>query len=290
VGDSELVTRVEAALEDLEALPDPASRGVATAAVRAVLDLYGEGLARIAAFVERPEVLTGDDLVAHLLFVHGLHPEPVEARVARALDEVRPYLQSHGGGVELLEVRDGVARVELEGSCQGCPSSAMTLKLAVEEAIGRLAPDVDRIDAGEDAAPAAPDPAPALTLLQIEPMRPPGSADDGDRDGDGASRWTSVGALPELSDGGMVVREVDGAPAVLLGVGDDRYAYRAACPGCGAALGEGKLIRSTLRCTGCGLGFDVRHAGRCLDDAGLHLEPLPLLVGETGVVRLAVGA
>jgi nitrite reductase/ring-hydroxylating ferredoxin subunit len=99
-----------------------------------------------------------------------------------------------------------------------------------------------------------------------------------------------VGALPELADGGMVVREIGGEAAVLLGVDDDRYAYRAACPGCGAPLGEAKLMRSTLRCAGCGLGFDVRHAGRCLDDGAVHLEPLPLLVGEEGVVRLAVGA
>ena len=61
-----------------------------------------------------------------------------------ALDEVRPYLASHGGDVELLGVEDGVVRLRLEGSCNGCPSSAMTLKLAIEEAIARAAPDVER--------------------------------------------------------------------------------------------------------------------------------------------------
>ena len=71
--------------------------------------------------------------MASLLLVHGLHPYDVETRVARALDGVRPYLGSHGGDVELLGVTDdGVVRLRLLGSCDGCPSSSVTLKLAVE--------------------------------------------------------------------------------------------------------------------------------------------------------------
>ena len=94
-----------------------------------------------------------DELVAHLLLLHGLHPVPVRERVRGALDEVRPYLVAHGGGVELLGVDDGVVRLRLEGACNGCPSSALTLKLAVEEAIARAAPDVERIEAeGADGA------------------------------------------------------------------------------------------------------------------------------------------
>ena len=68
-----------------------------------------------------------DELVAHLLLLHGLHPVPVRERVRGALDEVRPYLVAHGGGVELLGVADGVVRLRLEGACNGCPSSALTL-------------------------------------------------------------------------------------------------------------------------------------------------------------------
>ena len=65
---------------------------------------------------------------------------PVRERVLGALDEVRPYLATHGGGVELLDVSDGVVRLRLEGSCNGCPSSALTLQSAVDEAIMRAAP------------------------------------------------------------------------------------------------------------------------------------------------------
>ncbi|MEJ7716430.1 MAG: NifU family protein [Thermoleophilaceae bacterium] len=79
-------------------------------------------------------------------------PIPVEERVVGALEGVRPYLESHGGNVELVAVEDGVVRVRLEGSCDGCPSSAMTLKLAIEEAVHKAAPEVERVEA-ENAEP-----------------------------------------------------------------------------------------------------------------------------------------
>jgi Fe-S cluster biogenesis protein NfuA len=151
-----MVEAVEALLDRVEQFPEP-QREVATELVAALLDMYGEGLARIVAACEVP---VEDELVAHLLLLHGLHPLPVAERVTRALDEVRPYLVAHGGGVELLGVADGVVRLKLEGACHGCPSSALTLRSAVEEAIMRAAPDVDRIDAEGAVEPSG--------LLQIE--------------------------------------------------------------------------------------------------------------------------
>ena len=69
-----------------------------------------------------------DDLVASVLLLHGLHPDSIETRVLRALDNVRPYLRSHGGEVELVSVREGVVRIKLTGSCGSCPSSSLTIK------------------------------------------------------------------------------------------------------------------------------------------------------------------
>jgi Fe-S cluster biogenesis protein NfuA len=159
--------RIEALLEQVERLPDAAARETALELVQALLDLYGEGLARVAGHVaERDldgslaEALAGDELVAHLLLLHGLHPVPLERRVGEALAEVRPYLESHGGNVELLGIDAGVVRLQLQGSCSGCPSSAVTLKLAVEEAIHKAAPDVTEIVAVD-----APAPSP---LIQLE--------------------------------------------------------------------------------------------------------------------------
>ena len=87
-----------------------------------------------------------DDVVGGLLLLHGLHPLDLEARVRQALEQVRPYLRSHGGNVELLGVGDGVVRLRLEGSCHGCPSSAVTMKQTIEEAILAKAPDVTAVE------------------------------------------------------------------------------------------------------------------------------------------------
>jgi Fe-S cluster biogenesis protein NfuA len=141
--------RIEALLDEADALADPAARATALELVQELVDLYGEGLARVVARADDRllESLVDDDLVAHLLLLHGLHPVALEVRVAGALDEVRPYLESHGGDVELLGIDEGVVRLRLQGTCNGCPSSTATLKLAIEEAIRKAAPDVEAIEA-----------------------------------------------------------------------------------------------------------------------------------------------
>jgi Fe-S cluster biogenesis protein NfuA len=159
--------RVEALLEELEGVPPGPARDTAIALVQALIELYGEGLARLVGHVaERDDgtladALARDELLSPLLILHGLHPVPLDRRVLDALDEVRPYLETHGGNVELLGVDDGVVRLQLQGSCSGCPSSAVTLKHAVEEAIHKAAPDVTGIVA-EDAPPQ-----PALIQLEV---------------------------------------------------------------------------------------------------------------------------
>jgi Fe-S cluster biogenesis protein NfuA len=139
----ERVARLESLLEHI----DGDTR--ATEALQAVLDLYGEALGRLLDGADPVE----DELVSHLLLIHGLHPVDLETRVARALEEVRPHLGSHGGDVELIGVEDGVARLRLAGTCNGCPSSTVTLRNAIEEALLRAAPDLEGIDAEGVAEP-----------------------------------------------------------------------------------------------------------------------------------------
>jgi Fe-S cluster biogenesis protein NfuA len=81
-----------------------------------------------------------------LLLLYGLHPLDFDSRVRQALDQVRPYLRSHGGDVELLDTTGGVVRLRMQGSCHGCPSSAMTLQSAIEEAIYAKAPDLTALE------------------------------------------------------------------------------------------------------------------------------------------------
>ena len=273
---------METLLGEIETLPDQNARSRAAEVVGVLLDLYGEGLARMMEVVAEGEerertfdAFAEDELVSHLLLLHGLHPIDLETRVVRALEEVRPYLQSHGGNVELLGVEEGVARLRMQGSCSGCPSSTVTLRLAIEEAIQKTAPDLERIEA--EGVAEDPKPAPTIvagpTLRKKEKQRP---------QEDGAS-WTVVGGLPQLSSGGMLVKEVSDEPVLFLKLGDDFYAYRHLCPGCGESLEGGRLSDTELTCSGCSHRYDVRRAGRCLDDPRLHLEPIPLLVDEVAI-------
>jgi Fe-S cluster biogenesis protein NfuA/nitrite reductase/ring-hydroxylating ferredoxin subunit len=288
--------RIEALL-DAAATGGHAARERAEELVRLVVDLYGAGLERLLGIAhecgrlddELLDRLAADDLVANLLAVHGLHPYDVGSRVARALDGVRPYLGSHGGDVEFLGLtEDGVVRLRMLGSCDGCPSSSVTLTLAVETAIQAAAPEVTGIEVEET-------PTGSPSVIPVSALR--SRLEDPDHDaGSGAGvAWTAVEALGALAAGQVGAFAVGGTALLGLRIGTDLYAYRDCCPRCGGSLADGVVARrlgggagdAVLRCPTCSGHYDVRHAGRGLDGTEEHLEPVPLLVHD-GVAAVAV--
>lgn len=69
-------------------------------------------------------------------------------KIERTLDSIRPYLQSDGGNIRVIEVtEDGIVKVEMQGSCISCPMSSMTLKAGVEEAIRNAFPEIKGVEA-----------------------------------------------------------------------------------------------------------------------------------------------
>ncbi|WP_345651200.1 NifU family protein [Streptomyces tremellae] len=264
--------------------------------VRLITDFYGAGLERLLGLVHDhgalddrlAAALAGDDLVASLLLVHGLHPYGVESRVERALDGVRPYLGSHGGDVQLLGVTaEGTVRLRLLGSCDGCPSSAATLELAVRGAVEAAAPEVTAI---EVQAPAADGPAAAVVPVDALFSRVHEAEQAG-------GSWAAVPELTALEPGAVTDLTVGGTPVLACRIGTDLYAFRDACGRCAAPMRGATLARrlggapgeGVLRCPACGAHYDVRRAGACLDEDGIHLDPLPVLT-EGAAVCLAVPA
>jgi Fe-S cluster biogenesis protein NfuA len=159
--------RIEELLGRIRSAGDPATAETAEEVVRLVVELYGAGLERTVELAgpEVTERLVEDELVASQLVLHGLHPKDTETRVVEALDGVRPYLGSHAGGVELLGIDpEGVVHLRLEGSCDGCPSSTQTVKLAIERAIEEAAPEVTRVEVENLTRERSPQ------LLQIQPL------------------------------------------------------------------------------------------------------------------------
>ena len=288
-------------VEELLAGLRSAGGGAAPAAeelISLLVGLYGDGLGRIVATLQQagPDgaamlaKLAADPLVESLLLLHDLHPLDVDARIQRALDQVRPYLGSHAGGVEYLGVRDGVARLRLEGSCDGCPSSTVTVQLAITGAVRDAAPEVAEVVVEGVTQ------APAPALLQIG-QRPPGelrdpaaggaeSVDGPGQPGGGDVSWVS---LPNIGPPSArpVAASAGGVAVLVCAVRGTLYAYRDACAACGASLADGLLERELLTCPACETRYNVRLAGRGLDDAVLHLDPLPLLADSQGV-RVAV--
>ncbi|HVS66726.1 MAG TPA: NifU family protein [Thermoanaerobaculia bacterium] len=154
-----LVAAVEGLLGRVGELPEPA-RETALDAVQAIVEMYGEALGRFLDLAAREgDGLLGaarsDELLGHLLILHDLEPASLEERVRAALDGVRPALGSHGGGVTLLGVEGDRVRLRLEGSCDGCRSSAQTLRHTVEEAIRGRAPEIERVEVEEAAGDVA---------------------------------------------------------------------------------------------------------------------------------------
>ena len=204
--------------------------------------MYGAGLERIVELADdgTRDEMSKDSLVAGLLMIHDLYPVPIEERVMQALDTVRPYMESHGGNVELLGIEDGIAKLRLEGSCKSCRASSSTLELAVRQALEEAAPDLLGMDVegvleeeeSEVTGVALPmvNGAPAWHTLDIDPPDPRRHR---------RRRRCS-----------LFVANVDGT---LL-------AYRNTCADCGGALDGGALDEGALELS--------RRAGAVLPPAG----------------------
>jgi Fe-S cluster biogenesis protein NfuA/nitrite reductase/ring-hydroxylating ferredoxin subunit len=277
----EVGDRVERLLAEFEQVADPTLAARAEELVRTVVEFYGAALERVVELTPEPvlERLADDPLVAGVLVVHDLHPHSLQQRVQRALDAVRPYLGSHSGDVSLVEITDeGVLRLALGGSCNGCPSSMVTVKLAIEQAIEHAAPEIVRIDV-EGVVPAQTGPG-------GRPLLPIVTADKAS--GTDRASWVEVGEAGMVAVGTVSSARVRGAATVICNAEGTFYAYRDRCPACQEALSGGHFDGQVLSCPACGAGYDVVLAGRAVSGGG-HLDPLPLLA-EDGTIRVAVPA
>ena len=274
----EVGDRIEHLLEEIRGMASPPAWQRVEELMRSVVDLYGAGLSHIVEIVATPDLtseqiatkLLADKLIESLFLLHGLHPEDFPTRVHKALERVRPYLGSHGGDIELVSTdeQSGAVKLRLGGSCDGCPSSLLTVKLAVETAIRELAPEATDIDVEGITAevPSASNGAPVAE-----------------------HSWISLDPPPNILSGAHASTQLSGENVLLCRVGDQLYAYRDSCPSCSSAIDAGELSGDLLTCPSCAERYDVRLAGRSIRRRELHLDPLPLLQDERGV-RIAVGA
>jgi Fe-S cluster biogenesis protein NfuA len=146
---------IEELINTLNAAPDSVLSAKSRELAQALLELHGTGLERLFELIHGSALngqalidwLAQDQLISNLLVLHGLHPLDFETRVLNAIESVKPRLGLHGGSVELIGVTpEGGIKLRLEGNCHGCPSSRVTLKSSIEEAIYAAAPDVTGLE------------------------------------------------------------------------------------------------------------------------------------------------
>ncbi len=165
----ERAMHLAASLHDL----DPAVSGPALELLDYLEAWHREALTRLAMALpaEAMDTVRRDPVVAHLLDVYLAEDDvdDADAVVAEALEEIRPYVHSHGGEMEVagIDVASGVVTLSLLGSCDGCPSSSITLTEGVATILRDRWPGFTRLVVEGDPEPqAAPQP-----LLQIQSLR-----------------------------------------------------------------------------------------------------------------------
>lgn len=272
----ELAKRVDDAVAAVAAL-DPAARVVADELKEALEAIHRAGLVTIVRRMRTDDACRAllfelvDDPVVHLLLsLHEIvRPDPM-THANRILTDVRPQLQSHGGDVTLVRVEDGTAFVRLEGACNGCSMSSVTLRNLVEGALTEGVPSISAVEV----LPNEPSP----TLIPLEALRIGlNPADDG---------WADAGPVSELADGELTAMRLsaptgDSVEVIIVNVGRRLSAYRNECAHEALPLDGAVLDASngTLTCPWHGFCYDAT-SGECLSAPGAQLEQLPLRVDD----------
>jgi Fe-S cluster biogenesis protein NfuA/nitrite reductase/ring-hydroxylating ferredoxin subunit len=275
----ELAKRVDDAVAALADL-DPKARAVAEELKSALEAVHRAGLVTMVRRMRADDAARAvlfdlvDDPVVHLLLsLHEIiRPDPL-THASQVLDSVRPQLQSHGGDVTLVGVEEGTAYVRLEGACNGCSMSSVTLRNLVEQALVEGVPSITAVQV----LPNEPSP----TLIPIEALRiGPASSRDG---------WALVGPAAGLVDGDLAACSLtagsgERAEVIVVSVDHRLSAYRNECAHEAMPLDNAILDvnNGTLTCPWHGFCYDAS-SGECLSAPGAQLEQLPLRVDNGDV-------
>lgn len=193
--------------------------------------------------------------------------------VQEALDDVRPYIESHGGELELLGVDAGVVRLRMAGACEGCAASALTLRRGIEAALRENYPAFKEVVAEGPSRPPAD--GNGVTLIQlegVENLRRP--------------RFVELES-PNVDPGTVWSADVEGESILLANVEGETYAFRNGCPVDGLPLEGGRLTEGVIVCPWHNCAFDARSGKRVDGEDGGSLVVIPVAV-DGDSVRVAV--
>lgn len=257
----------------------------------AIEDLHREALKRLIRSLKddpdaraRLALAVTDPLVYGVLRFHGLVKEPLHARLEKALEEVRPFMATHGGDVELVAVKPpDTVELRLIGACHGCPASSQTLTEGVEKAIRSHCPEI-------------------LHIHQVSKGAPEG----GKRDSHGAvaangeatvhfispfalhaaAGWVDIAGLDDIPEGLVTERQIKNRSVLLSRRGDAVTCFDNQCAHLGMPLEMGEISDGILTCPYHGFQY-LLASGECITAPEVQLKVHAVKVAGTRVqVRL----
>lgn len=268
----QLAERVDAAIAAVRKL-DAGPQSEAMAMKNAIEELHKAGLTKIVQklkldprgkellfeMVDIPEVFA-------LFSMHGLVRADLRTRVSRVIDMVRPYMQSHGGDVELVDVTPDTVFLRLAGSCNGCSMSAVTLRNGVEEALKEQVPEILHIEVLPN------EPSPAIIPLSSLTA--------------GQQGWIDGPLASDLAEGKPFRMDTEKANIMIIKMGGRIQAFRNACAHQGLPLDGGMVDKEagTITCPWHRFRYDCL-SGECLTAPHAQLESFPLRIDE-GVIKV----
>lgn len=263
----QLTSRLDTAMKDVQDLPED-SRAVAMKLKEAMDELNKAGLTTLVRAIradpDAREVLTGaltDPALYSYLAMNGIVRKTAAHRVAEAMELVRPYLASHGGDVELVDVQGEVALVKMIGACQGCGMSAQTLKSGIEDAIISRVPEITRVEEVKPKAESAMSNLMSLVMGEDDLLAQLG--------------WVPGPLDAEVADN--EIKAIAEAKAIVLRSGGELRAYVNVCPHQGMPLDTGICAGGAVSCAWHGLTFDAL-TGEGRSSEKVTLTPLPVRV------------
>lgn len=218
-----------------------------------------------------------DPWVQGVLTYHGLLRAPAptpETIVEQALESVRPMLASHNGNVELVAATQEEVSIRLEGSCDGCTFSDVTVRQGIETAIKEALPSVQRVKVVNGR--------PTDGLVQLKSG---GGAQSGFDNSPFARPWQDAGPF-DLGEAQIRAVELADLSVLLTVVKGEPKAYRNACTHLGMPLDDGEVAEGVLTCAYHGFQF-LLATGECLTAPSIQLPSYPARV-EDGRIKVQV--
>ncbi|CAN5344722.1 hypothetical protein BH10ACI1_BH10ACI1_31920 [soil metagenome] len=253
-----------------------------TALKTSIEELHKEALKRliralkddVSAGAKLREALQ-DQVIYGVLLYHGLVKEPLEPRIKKALDAVRPMLQGHGGDVELIAIKPpDTVEIRLVGSCHGCPASGQTLTEGIEKSIKEYCPEItniNQVSRGRSEVETNGD----RKLYFISPFAV-----------NSKLNWRETCLLSDLPEGRVSEKIIKERSVLLFRKGDMVSCVDNVCAHLGMPLEMGEVSNGVLTCPYHGFQY-LLETGECLTVPEVQLKVHAVrVVGEKVEVRL----